>query len=37
MLNTSCAAILQKKKGYMNMYGHTLYIITYWYLSEIAT
>jgi len=24
-----CAVILQKKKEYMNMYGHILYIIIY--------
>jgi len=29
MPNTDCAAILQKKKGYMNVYRHILYIIIY--------
>jgi len=29
MLNTSCAVILQKKEGYMNMYRYILYIIIY--------
>jgi len=27
-----CAVILQKKEGYMNMYGYILYIIIYWCL-----
>jgi len=32
MPNTGCAVILQNKKGYMNVYGHILYIIIYWCL-----
>jgi len=27
MPNTSCTVILKKKEGYMNMYGHILYIM----------
>jgi len=27
MSNTCCAVILQKKEGYINMYGHIFYII----------
>jgi len=29
-----CAVILQKKKEYINMYGHILYIIIYWCLRD---
>jgi len=31
MFNIGCAVILQKKEGYMNIYGH---IIIYWCLRD---
>jgi len=34
MPNSDCTVILQKKEGYINIYGHILYIIIYWCLRE---